>query len=140
MPERGKCAYLLPLPPVNAPSGHISAHPLLQQDWQGNTRSHCVGKISRASTTSLGVGAHLELQPGHEDDADEPLGARGTKDVYLLHSPHERGRFLFFFDAASAPPSWSGTAMVLGPAGPGTALWGDWSWGLSTLGRLEGGR
>ena len=31
---------LEPLPPVSAPSGQISAQPLLQQDWHGKTRSH----------------------------------------------------------------------------------------------------
>lgn len=30
----------LPFPPVSAPSGQISAHPRLQHDWHGKTRSH----------------------------------------------------------------------------------------------------
>lgn len=61
--ERGGVRWvwtdLLPFPEVSAPvrtcergervgrvyrpSGHISAHPRFEQDWQGNTRSHCKG-------------------------------------------------------------------------------------------------
>ena len=61
-----KWAYLLPFPPVNAPSGHISAHPRLQQDWHGNTRSHC-NKI-RIYSRIYTAPTHFKLEPTADNE------------------------------------------------------------------------
>ena len=105
------------------------------------TRDHTVSANKQGiNSVATRRGRTLSFNLDTRGIRNGPLSEGKTKDAYLLHSPHERGRFLFFLDAASDPPSWSGTATVLGPAGPGMALWGGWSWGLSTLGRFEGGR